>query len=77
MAIYKVHVKTEDNKTRYKIYETVLASVTFRADLSKYEVETPRTNLLTDTADEADKIARENITAFLANLGVVSNFINE
>ena len=77
MAIYKVHIKTECNKTVYTIYATVLASVTYRADLGKYEVETDKSKLSADTADEADRLARESVTAFLANLGVVPNFINE
>lgn len=77
MAIYKVHIKTEGNKTVYTIYTTVLASIIYRADLGKYEVKTEKSEQLADTADEADRIARESVTAFLANLGVVPNFINE
>ncbi|MBD5178129.1 MAG: hypothetical protein HDT00_00310 [Bacteroidales bacterium] len=77
MAIYKVHIKTEGNKTVYTIYTTVFASIIYRADLGKYEVETEKSKLTADTADEADRMARESITAFLANLGVVPNFINE
>ena len=77
MAIYKVHIKTEGDKTIYTIYTTVLASVAYRADLGKYEVKTEKNELPADTADEADRLARESVTALLANLGVVPNFINE
>lgn len=77
MAIYKVNIKTKGDKTVYSIYSTVLASVTFLADLGKYEVASERNKQLADTADEADKAARESVRTFLAHLGIVPNFINE
>lgn len=77
MAIYKVHIKTVGDKTTYTTNATTLAAITYRADFDKYDVNTPSVGVMVETSEEADKIARESVTAFLANLGVVPNFINE
>lgn len=76
MAIYKVHIKTEGDKTTYTTNATTLAAVTYRADLDKYDVSTPSVGMLADTEAEAQKAARESVTAFLVTLGIVPEFIN-
>lgn len=77
MATYKVHIKTEGDKTTYTTNATTLATVTYRADLGKYDVSTPSVGMFADTEPEAHSTARESITAFLAPLGVVPEFIND
>ena len=77
MAIYKVHIKCDVDKTTYITNGTVLASVIFRADLGKYEVTMPNNSTTVDTAEEADKAARNGIESFMATVGVVPNFIND
>lgn len=77
MATYKVHIKTEGNTTTYTTNATTLATVTYRADLGKYDVSTHKGSELADTAEEAEKAARESVTAFLATLGIVPEFIND
>lgn len=76
MAIYKVHIKTEGDKTTYTTNATTLAAVTYRADLDKYDVSTPSVGMLADTEAEAHTAAREGVTAFLATLGIVPEYIN-
>lgn len=77
MTIYKVRIKTEGNKTTYTTNATTLATVTYRADLDKYDVSTPSIGMLADTEAEAHNTARESVTAFLATLGIVPEFIND
>lgn len=77
MAIYKVHIKTEGNKTTYTTNATTLATVIYRADLDKYDVSTPNASELSSTSEEADKAAREGITAFMATVGQRPEFIND
>lgn len=77
MSIYKVRIKTEDNKTTYTTNATTLATVAYRADLDKYDVSTPNSSVLADTEAEAHNTARENITVFFASLGIVPEFIND
>lgn len=77
MATYKVHIKTEGDKTFYKTNATTLATVTWRADLDKYDASTPSVGMLVNTEAEAHNTARESITAFLATLGIVPEFIND
>lgn len=77
MAIYKVRIKTEGNTTTYTTNATTLATVTCHAGTDKYSVTAPNNSVLADTADEADKIARESITEFLTSLGTVPEFIND
>lgn len=77
MAIYKVHIKTEGNTTTYTTNAAILATVTYRANLDKYDVSTPSVGMLADTEAEAQNTARESITAFFATLGIVPEFIND
>lgn len=77
MAIYKVRIKTEGNTTTYTTNATTLATVTCLAETDKYSVTAPNNSVLADTADEADKIARESITDFFTSLGIVPEFIND
>ena len=77
MAIYKVHIKTEGNKTTYTTNATTFATITRRADSGKFEVTTPDSGQLADTPEEADKIAREFTAKVMASVGKVPNFINE
>lgn len=77
MATYKVHIKTDGNTTTYTTNAAILATVTYRVDLDKYDVSAPSVGMLADTEAEAQKAARESITAFLAPLGVVPEFIND
>lgn len=77
MAIYKVHIKTEGNTTTYTTNATILATVTYRAELGKYDVSMPNSSVLADTEPEAQNIARESVTAFLATLGIVPECIND
>lgn len=77
MAIYKVHIRTERNTTTYTTNATIFATVTYRGELGKYDVSMPNGSVLADTEPEAQNIARESVTAFLATLGIVSEFIND
>ncbi len=77
MAIYKVHIKTEGDTTTYTTNATTLATVAYRADLDKYDVSTPSIDMLADTEAEAHNITRESVTAFLATVGTVPEFIND
>ena len=77
MAIYKVHVKTDGDKTTYITNATTFATITRLADSGKFEVTTPDSVQQADTADEADKIAREFTTRVMASVGTVPNFIIE
>lgn len=77
MATYKVHIKTEGNTATYTTNAAILATVTYRADLNKYDVSTLSVGMLADTEVEAQKAARESVTAFLATLGIVPEFIND
>lgn len=77
MAIYKVHIKTEGNTTTYTTNAATLATVAYRAELDKYDVSTPSVGMLADTEAEAQKVARESVTAFLSTLGIVPEFIND
>ena len=77
MAIYKVIIKTEGDKTTYRTNATTFATITHRADSGKFEVTTPDSVQLADTPDEADKIAREFTARVMGSVGVVPNFINE
>lgn len=77
MAIYRVHIKAVGNTTTYTTNAATLATVAYRADLGKYDVSTPSVGMLADTEAEAQKAARESITAFLATLGIVPEFIND
>ncbi len=77
MAIYKVRIKTEEDKTTYITNDTKFATIS-RCEVSgKYEVLTPDWVRLVDTPEEADKVAREFVTNVMASVGVVPNFINE
>lgn len=77
MAICKVHIRTESNTTTYTTNATILATVTYRAELGKYDVSMPNSSVLADTETEAQNIARESVTAFLATLGIVPEYIND
>ncbi|MDE5704508.1 hypothetical protein [Muribaculum sp.] len=77
MAIYKVRIKTEGNTTTYTTNATTLATVTYRPALDKWDVSAPSIGILADTKEEADKMARESITSFLASVGLTPDFINE
>ena len=77
MAIYKVRIKTEGNTTTYTTNATTLATVTYRPTLYILDVSKPSVGMLADTKEEADKTARESITAFFASVGLIPNFINE
>lgn len=77
MAIYKIHIKTEGNKTTYRTNATTFATITRRADSGKFEVTTPDSVQLVDTPEEADRIAREFTAKVMASVGTVPNFINE
>ena len=77
MAKYKVHIKKDGNETTYTTNATTLATVTYCANLDKYDVSTPSVGLMVSTAEEADKIARESVTDFLASVGVTPQFIND
>ena len=77
MAIYKVRIKTEANKTTYTTNATTFAAITRHADSGKFEVTTPYSVQLADSMEEADKIAREFTTKVMASVGTVPNFINE
>lgn len=77
MAIYKVRIKTEDNTTTYTTNATTLATVTFRPTLDKWDVSAPSIGMLADTQEDADKVARESITAFFASVGFTPDFITE
>ncbi|MBD5225569.1 MAG: hypothetical protein HDS68_06350 [Bacteroidales bacterium] len=77
MAIYKVHIKTEGDKTTYTTNATTFAAITHRAGSGKFDVITPDGVLPADTPEEADKIAREFTAKVMASVGTVPNFINE
>lgn len=77
MAIYKVIIKTEAGKTTYITNATTFATITQREESGQYEVSTPKGVHLVDTAEEADKVAREFTTKVMASVGVTPNFINE
>ena len=77
MAIYKVNIKTEGDKTTYTTNATTFATITRLTDSGKFEVATTDWMQLADTLEEADKIAREFTTKVMASVGVVSNFINK
>lgn len=77
MAIYKVHIKKEGDKTTYTTNATTFATITRCADSGKFEVITPDGVQLAYTPEEADKIAREFTTKIMASVGAVPNFINE
>lgn len=77
MATYKVHIKTEGNTTTYTTNAATLVTVTYRADLGKYDVSTPNGSMLATTEAEAQNTARESVTAFLAAIGIVPEFIND
>lgn len=77
MAIYKVRIKTEGDTTTYTTNATTLATVTCHAETDKYSITTPNDSVLADTAEEADKIARESITELFTSLRIVPEFINE
>lgn len=77
MAIYKVRIKTEGDKITYRTNATTLATVTYRPDLNKWDVSTPSVGMLAETKEDADKTARESITAFFASVGLSPDFINE
>ena len=77
MAIYKVIIKIEGDKTTYTTNATTFATITRLTDSGKFEVKTPDWMQLVDTSEEADKIAREFTTKVMASIGVVPNFINE
>lgn len=77
MAIYKVIIRTDGDKTTYTTNATTFATITRRADSGRYEVTTPDGAQLADTLEEADKIAREFTAKVMAYVGVVPNFINE
>lgn len=77
MAIYKVHVKTDGDKTIYTVNTTELISIARLANINKYKVYTDTQEMIVNTFEEADKTAREKITRFFAGLGIVPNFIIE
>lgn len=78
MTIYKVHIKTEGDKTTYKTNDTTLATIECRGN-DKYIIfsNSGKELAATSSAAEADETAREKITAFFARLGIVPNFISE
>ena len=49
MAIYKVRIKTEANKTTYTTNATTFATITRHADSGKFEVTTPYSVQLADS----------------------------
>jgi len=75
MAIYKVHIATDGDKTSYTINGHELAAVTKTAD--GYAMTTTRINQTHATLAEADDAAKSVITKTLASLGCVPKFINE
>lgn len=77
MAIYKVHIKREGDKTTYTTNATILATVTNNPDLNKWSVSAPNIEVQVNTQEEADKVARESVTRFIATLGIVPDFIND
>lgn len=74
MTIYKVHIKTEGDKTTYTTNATTLATVVRRWN-DQYK--SGKELAATSSAAEADETAREKIPAFFARLGIVPNFISE
>ena len=77
MSIYKVRIKTEGCKTVYTTNSHTHLTIMHNATTGKYELSTPKCVKVFDTAEEADKIAREKITALFTSLGIVPNFIDE
>ena len=78
-AIYKVHIGSSEKCVKYTVYDTSLATVTYRDDTAKFEISCPDSGIvmIADSLDEADKNVREHITQFFARLGIVPNFIVE
>ncbi len=77
MAIYKVRIKTEGNTTTYTTNATTLATINYNPESDKWYVSAPHTKRQRNTQEDADKTARESITAFFASVGLTPNFINE
>ena len=77
MSIYKVRIKSDGNKTTYTTNATVLMTITHIPDLNKFELSADGKSLLIDTAEEADNVARQKITALFTKLGIVPDFIKE
>lgn len=77
MAIYKVRIKTEGNTTTYTTSATTLATINYNPESDKWHVSAPHTKRQRNTQEDADKTARESITAFLASVGLTPDFINE
>lgn len=77
MTIYKVHIRTEGNRTAYTVNETTLATIDCKAP-GQYVISnsTGKELAAISTAEEADKMARDKITAFMARLGIVPDFIS-
>lgn len=77
MAVYKVLIKTEGDKTTYTTNATTLATVSYNQESDKWHVSAPHTKKQVSTKEEAEEAARDGITAFFASLGLTPNFINE
>jgi len=75
MAIYKVHIATDSDKTSYTINGHELAAVTKTAD--GYTLTTDGGEQPFATYAEAETVARSTVTNILASVGCVPNFINE
>ncbi len=77
MAIYKVRIKTEGNTTTYTTNATTLATIIFSPEAEKWDITAPYTKERAHTQKEADKTARESITAFFASMGLTADFVCE
>lgn len=77
MAIYKVRIKTDGNTTTYTTNTTILATASYYPEVDKWHVSAPHTKKQRNTKEDADKTARESITALLASVGLTPDFINE
>ena len=77
MAIYKVRITTHGNTTTYTTNATTLATINYNPESDKWHVSSPHAKKQVSTQEEADKTARESITAFLASVGLTPDFINE
>lgn len=77
MSIYKVHIKTDGNVTTYTTNATLLATITYRAEVGKYNVTTDNWDKSVDTATEAENMVHEIITSLFTNWGITPDFIND
>lgn len=77
MAIYKVHIKTDGDKTIYSTNGTTLATVSYNPATDKWDISAPTMDGQTATQEEADKAVRESITVFFATTGLSPNFTKD